>query len=160
MPLGLCGPNNEQVYVEPRTSAPNMTLPATAARASADVDRYLVPALPPVLWLRQSCCCDLARAAGMISTEQTDRQTDGRTDTRTPDRYIDPAPYATRAASVGRCRTFVLNVSLDIFLGSGQLEDQIDLHVCQLLAFTPDRDTKLCWRAFTPRVLPARRTLC
>ena len=37
----------KQVCVEPRTSALNMTLSAAAARAPADIDRYLALALPP-----------------------------------------------------------------------------------------------------------------
>ena len=75
----------KQVRVEPRTSALNMMLPAGAARALADIDRYLA-APAPGLW--QSCCCarcctlaDMDRNAAAV--DGTDRQTDTRTDGRT-----------------------------------------------------------------------------
>jgi len=93
--------HGEQVdAVEPRPSALNMTLPAFAAERgrlqeiSID-DWYTVPAAidrpAPALSSKLAacrCCCR--------STGQTDVLTDGRT----PERYTDPAPRTTRAASI------------------------------------------------------------
>jgi len=55
----------EQIRVEPRTSALNMTLPAAAARAPADIDQ-LALAVP---------VADTDRKATAVGG--TDRQTDG-----------------------------------------------------------------------------------
>ena len=59
-----------------------MTLPAGAARASADIDRYLVPAPG----LQQSRYCALAPAADIdreeVAIDETDGRKDGRTDIR------------------------------------------------------------------------------
>jgi len=58
----------QQVCAEPRTSALDMTLPAAAALAPADIDRYLVPAPR----LRQAGRC---RSTGQVYI-RTDRRTE------------------------------------------------------------------------------------
>jgi len=58
-------PSAQQVCVEPRTSALNMTLAAAVARAPAAVDRYLLPA---------------HRLPQVADVDRRDRQTDGRTE--------------------------------------------------------------------------------
>ena len=70
----------QQVCVEPRTSALNMTLTAAAAQA---------PAAAP------AACAQAAASGGCRSTGQTGRRTDTR-----PDRYIDSTPHTMRAASI------------------------------------------------------------
>ena len=70
----------QQVCVEPRTSALNMTLTAAAAQA---------PAAAP------AACAQAAASGGCRSTGQTGRRTDTR-----PDRYIDSAPHTMRAAPI------------------------------------------------------------
>jgi len=60
---------NEQVLVEPRTSALNMTLPARccAAAQAANIDRYL----PTASGLQQT-----SRTSLLLSIDGTDGQTD------------------------------------------------------------------------------------
>ena len=81
-------PATHSAHSKPRTSALNMTLPAAAARAHAAIDPYM----PPVLWLRQGCCCALWRQRQIWIERRllSTRQTDGRTDTR-PLRRPGPA---------------------------------------------------------------------
>ena len=70
-----------------------MTLPAAAAQAPADIDRYLAATAPGLrqaaaaLWHRRQKWVERL----LLST--------GQTVGRTPDRYIDPAPHTKRAAS-------------------------------------------------------------
>ena len=87
----------QQVSVEPRTSAHNMTLPAAAARAPADIDRHLAPALLPAprLLLRS-----LLQRLLWIERRATG-QTGGRS---TDDRYIDTVSHTMQPASYGQNR--------------------------------------------------------
>jgi len=73
--------------VEPHASVRNMTLPAAAAQAPADIDRYLAATAP-----------GLRQAAAALWVERLLLST-GQMVGRTPDRYIDPAPHTKRAAS-------------------------------------------------------------
>ena len=97
--------SDEQVCVEPRTSALNMTLPAAAARAPADINPYLAAAAPAQ---RQSCCCTLAQAADVDRKAAAIDGTDRRTDGQTLDRYVDSAWYTTRACSVNNCEVCLI----------------------------------------------------
>ena len=68
----------------------HLLLSANAHSAPAAIDRYFL--------LAGRSAANLPVAVGAV--DQWDRQTDRQTDGRTPDRYIDPAPRAMRAAYV------------------------------------------------------------
>ena len=80
----------QQVCVEPRTSALNMTLPAHR-RCSSGACRYLAASV------QTPAVADMDRKA--VTIDGTDRRTNGQ---RIPDRYLYPAPYA---GSVNSCQT-------------------------------------------------------
>jgi len=86
----------KQVCIQPATAAVNVTLSALAAAAPL----LLLGARRPPLSIDISHTRDarqqIRRTPLLLSVDGTDRQTDGRT----PDRYIDPAPHATRTLSL------------------------------------------------------------
>jgi len=88
-------PPIEEVRVEPRPSALNITLPAYAAERRLQAYRLSI-----------DICCRRPRSAAnqpnaAAAVDRRHRQTDGRT----PDRYIDPAPHTMRAASIRLIRS-------------------------------------------------------
>jgi len=96
---------NHGVCIEPRPSALNVALPASAAelgRRVPAIDRYLVA--------RRRLCSTPLTTRRAAPVDRWDRRTDGQTDGRMLDRYIDPAPHTMRAASIKMDRhTTVIN---------------------------------------------------
>ena len=86
----------KQVCIQPATAAVNVTLSALAAAAPL----LLLGARRPPLSIDISHTRDarqqIRRTPLLLSIDGTDKQTDGRT----PDRYIYPAPHATRTLSL------------------------------------------------------------
>jgi len=76
-----------------------MTLPAAAARASADMDRYMGYAAPEA---DDRYLLPAPRLLQLADVVRRDGRTDGRTDELAPDRYTAMRRHAVKLASMRR----------------------------------------------------------